>query len=342
MARHGVLPDITDQWSDADKARYLQECADCGADPRTSADATGIHRKTFCEAARKLTGEARDAFYRKYAGVSTYEPPKEIDLISAILEGDVRSEGYLYVGGHCMCESTWRIAVHERVATGRLALLRPQAIPSIYAIQKAYWHGDNDREIPCTKEELIRTTRRILERAALCRRRLEDLDVDDMALDLASDAPSIEDFESAAIHVHFLVRGRFGRSSPFRAFPDAVVVACHAAVPGSARFVRAVGTERKAKELVSAKLEPIEEALERAGTCPAVDLVDVLSAYVRETRPGKHVVAVPGRKELLHGRMRYVDCALKIEDFVEPRKAPVQRTRRSRRRWIDDSDADTE
>lgn len=340
MARSSMLPDITDVWSDADKARYLQECEDAGCDPRTSADATGIHCKTFSAAARKLTGEARAAFFRKYSGMSTYESPKKVDLIEAILAGDVRSEGYLYVGGSYMCESTWKIAIHERVATGSLSLLQTRAIPSIYAIRKAYWYGDNDTEIPCTKDELIATTRRILDRAALARRRLEDLEIDDMALELAADAQSIEDFESAAIHVHFIVRGRFGRSSPFRAFPDAVVMACHAAVPGSARFVRAIGTERKAKELSSIKLEPIEVAMERAGTCPTVDLVDALSAYVQETRPGKHVVAVPGRKEFLHGRMRYVDCELKMVDVVPPKQAPVPRGRRSRQRWFDDSDTE--
>lgn len=272
----------------------------------------GINQETYALAYNKLTGDARERFEKNNPYVRFDEP--ETDVVDAFLSGNFTMGGYLRVGGNIVCDWEWKKAIHERIAKGRLALLSVSAIPSIYKIEPPDYPEGWDVEIllATTKVGVTHAMRRVLDTAALVQRTLDDLEVEPWALDLARDAPTLDQFVGAALHLHFIVQGRYGRSRPYRAFPDEVVLACHKVVPGSASFIRAIASVPRARELAKATIEPIEDALLDAGTCPAVDLVEALSAYVSETRPGQRVVAVPGRKELLQGRMLYVDCELKL------------------------------
>jgi hypothetical protein len=311
MAGH-ALPDISDLWDDATRTKYLKDCEESGADVRYSADASGINREAYAKAYNKLTGEARERFRKNHPYIRFDEPCT--DVVDSILAGNFTMARYLQVGDMYVCDREWKKAVHKKIATGRLALLSVDAVPSIYKIEPPDYPEGWDVEIllATTKAGVTHAMRRVLDTAALALRTLDDLEVEPWALDLARAAPSLDHFVGAALHVHFIVQGRYGRSRPYRAFPDEVVLACHKVVPGSASFIRAIATVSRARELAKATLEPIEDALLDAGTCPAVDLVDALSAYVSETIPGQRVVAVPGRKELLQGRMLYVDCELKL------------------------------
>lgn len=292
------------------RAKYLKDCDESGADVRYSADALGINREAYSTAYNKLTGDARELF-RKNNPYHSFDKP---DVVDAILAGDFTVDGGLRARDRYVCDRTWKKALHKRIATGRLALLTIDAVPPIYRIERSGHYDERDREILLarTKAGVTNAMQRVLDRAALARRTLDDLEVEPWALDLARDAPTLDDFVGSALHLHFMVRGRYGRSRPYRAFPDEVVLTCHRIVPGSVSFVRAIETVGRARELATATLEPIEDALLGAGTCPMVDQVDALSAYVSETRPGHRVVAVPGRKEMLQGRLRYVDCELRV------------------------------
>jgi hypothetical protein len=311
MAGH-ALPDITDLWDDATRTKYLKDCEESGADVRYSADALGINRDAYAKAYNKLTGEAMNLFRKNHPFIRFDEP--DTDVVDSILAGNFTMGRYLRVGDMCVADREWRKAVHKKIATGRLALLTVAAVPSIYKIEPPDYPEGWDVEIllATTKAGVTNAMQRVLDRAAQARQALDDLEVEPWALDLARDAPTLEHFVGAALHMHFIVRGRYGRSRPYRAFPDEVVLACHKTVPGSASFVRAIATVDRARELAKATLEPIEDALLDAGTCPTVDLVDALSAYVSATRSGQRVIAASGRKELLQGRLRYVDCELRM------------------------------
>jgi hypothetical protein len=315
MARH-ALPDIADLWNERTRAKYLEDCAESGADVRYSADATGINRVAYASACNKLTGEARDRFARANPYHRFYKP--DVDVVAAVLAGDFTMCTVLQAADKYVNAATWKSAIHKRIATGRLSLISVDAMPPLYRIEPSRYYDERDTEVllESTKAGVRNAMRRVLDRAALARRRLDDLEVGEMALDLARGAQTLEEFEGAAIHVHFLVRGRLGRANPYREFDDEVVWICNRVVPGSAKFVRAIATVACARELANATLEPICDAMALAGTCPTVDLVDALSAYVTETRPGSRVVAVPGRKEMLQGRLRYVDCILRQRPLI--------------------------